>query len=341
MVWYSDWPYRKRISLNGQDGAGTDYQIKLSIGDSAGGDFHLEGHCTDFPNDIRFTDDDGETLLSYWIEDITTDPISVWIKITDDLDTNQNIYVYYGKLAESNLMDGVSTFIFFDNFDDNSLDTDKWNKRVELGTITEQNGRLECGGGSTSAPYGHTALDSKSLTTFRIGIIEGKLYLAANGISEVGFRGGADNTGYKNRADARGGQGVGHLKPPYASWNFLANGGATGVAVGTGAWKAFKLTVYDDDTTCSMTTVVDGQTKNSSDTSYATQEGRISLQNHYGSYTYYDDIRVRKYVATEPSFGSADSEEEVPISSSNPLYFANDGKLHFYGRGKQIVFTTV
>lgn len=105
------WSYYKIISVTGEAGAGTDYQIKLEIGDSGGGDFHLEGHCTNFPQDIRITDDDGTTLLNHWIEDLTADPIIVHVKVDDDLGTNQNIRVYYGKSEETTLSNGVNTFI--------------------------------------------------------------------------------------------------------------------------------------------------------------------------------------------------------------------------------------
>jgi len=312
MAWLAGYSYRKKITIKGETGAETDYQVSLSVGDASGGDFHLESHCTDFPNDIRFTDNDGETELSYWIKDAAADPIEVWIKVTDDLDSNVDIYVYYGKSGDSTASNGVNTFIFFDNFNDNSLDTDKWDKRIELGTITEEDSVLKCEDGATSGDYGHTALDSKSMTDFRTGIIEGSLYLSADAIAEFGFRGGADNTGYKARFDARANQGIGNLKPPYASWDFLGDGGSTGVAVGNSEWLPFKITVYDNGTTCTMISACDGQSNTSTDNDYATQSGRISLQNHYGSYAHYNDVRVRKYAATEPDFSAADSEEEAP-----------------------------
>ncbi|RLI08459.1 hypothetical protein DRO24_01210 [Candidatus Bathyarchaeota archaeon] len=94
MGWLSGYQYRKKVTISGSSGAGQNYQVKLSIGSSSGGDFHLEGHCVDFPNDIRFTDDDGETLLDYWIEDPTQDPITVWIEVKDSLDTDVDIYCY-------------------------------------------------------------------------------------------------------------------------------------------------------------------------------------------------------------------------------------------------------
>jgi len=127
MAWLSGYSYRKKVDITGQSGAGTDYQIVLEIGDSAGGDFHLEGHCQNFPQDIRFTDDGGSTELSYWIEDETVDPITVWVKVTDNLDSDQSIYCYYGKSGDSTASDGEDTFEFFDGFDSGTEpDSDKW-----------------------------------------------------------------------------------------------------------------------------------------------------------------------------------------------------------------------
>jgi len=121
MGWLSGYQYRKKVTISGSSGAGQYYQVKLSIGSSSGGDFHLEGHCTDFPNDIRFTDDDGETLLDYWIEDPTQDPITVWVEVKDNLDNDVDIYCYYGKSGASSASDSEATFEFYDDFEFGSL----------------------------------------------------------------------------------------------------------------------------------------------------------------------------------------------------------------------------
>lgn len=118
MGWLAGWSYRKTVTITGQAGAGTLYQVDLSIGDSAGGDFHLENHCTSFPNDIQVTDNDGVTVLDYWVEDLTVDPITMWVEVADNLDSNVDIYVYYSKSSESSMSSGTNTFNFFDDFED-------------------------------------------------------------------------------------------------------------------------------------------------------------------------------------------------------------------------------
>ena len=42
MGWLSGYQYRKKVTISGSSGAGENYQVKLSIGSSSGGDFHLE-----------------------------------------------------------------------------------------------------------------------------------------------------------------------------------------------------------------------------------------------------------------------------------------------------------
>jgi hypothetical protein len=56
------------------------------------------------------------------------------------------------------------------------------------------------------------------------------------------------------------------------------------------------------------------------DSQYATP-GEISLQNHYGSFSRFDNVRVRKYVDPEPSHGSWGSETST--SYHNVLKIVN------------------
>lgn len=91
-AWLTGYDYRKEITITGQSGAGTNYQVLLKIGSSSGRDLHLDGNASNFPNDIAFTDSDETTELDYWVEDPTADPIRVWVEVTDDLGSNVTIY---------------------------------------------------------------------------------------------------------------------------------------------------------------------------------------------------------------------------------------------------------
>jgi len=124
MSWLADWGYRKKITINGSSGAGTNYQVLLKVGESSGAsgcDFHVEGHSANFPSDknqsgdLRFTDNDGITLLSFWVEKVEgTSPNRVahcWVKVTDNLDSSVDIYCYYGNSEAGNVSDVSNTFI--------------------------------------------------------------------------------------------------------------------------------------------------------------------------------------------------------------------------------------
>lgn len=152
--WLTGWENRKKINIQGQSGAGTNYQIVFGVGESVGAsdyDFHLNGNSQDFPSakndggDLRFTDNDGETLLDFWVESVSgTTPnrtAKIWVEVADNLDTDQSIYCYYNNASASNYSNGEDTFPFFDDFDDGSLDTSKWT--VLSGSVSESGDSLE------------------------------------------------------------------------------------------------------------------------------------------------------------------------------------------------------
>lgn len=332
MAWLSGWSYRKQITITGQTGAGTNYQVKLLVGESSGAsgeNFDVENHSDDFPSqkddsgDLRFTDNDETTLLDFWIEKVEgTTPnrvATVWIKVTDSLESNVNIYCYYGNSGASDVSNGENTFIFFDDFDDNSIDANKWTKHKELGTISEIGGYLECGGGSTSNPYGHTVLGSEDdyNTSDDDIALDFRLYQSSNAIAEVSIRGNyGDNDGVKGRWDCRTtGNEESFYDTPYSGWSGI---GTTAAKIADpGSWVDCSLRITGD----TIYIYYDGSQKNSFDISSYNTTGEISLQNHYGSYSRYDDVRVRKYISTEPNYNTSASEESTP--SSRRIFIIN------------------
>lgn len=126
------WSYRKWHVIGAAAGAGTNYQIRIRAyygsGTDSGENVYLDGKCrTDF-GDIRFTDDDGVSLLDYWMEESVSGSHAVfWVEVADDLSaTDRTIYIYYGNAAATDAGDGDATFILFDDFPGPSLDGSKW-----------------------------------------------------------------------------------------------------------------------------------------------------------------------------------------------------------------------
>jgi len=136
------WQYRKKITIEGSSGASTNYPVLLLVGESSGStaDFHVEGNSESFPTgkdvggDLLFTSSDGETVIPFWVESVTGSTpnrtAKIWVKVTEDLDTDKDIYIYYGNDSATNQSNGDNTFSFFDDFPGSSLDTSKWDEIV-------------------------------------------------------------------------------------------------------------------------------------------------------------------------------------------------------------------
>ncbi|MBS3795947.1 MAG: DUF2341 domain-containing protein [Candidatus Thorarchaeota archaeon] len=168
--WLSGWEYRKLHDIEGSAGAETNYQMRIQVdyhsGSDSGSTVHLDSHCnTDF-SDIRFTDDDGSTQLDYWIERSTPGDYAVfWVEVKDNLDTSQEIYIYYGNDNAESESSGEDTFIFFDDFEDGSLDTGhKW--AYEDGSVEEEGGRLVLKGTSETRGYIYSQIAVSSGAAF-------------------------------------------------------------------------------------------------------------------------------------------------------------------------------
>lgn len=326
-AWLSGYDHRKAITVTGQTGAGTNYPVLIKIGASAGGDFHLGGNASNFPYDITFTDNDETTELSYWIESTSTDPIRVWVKVTDDLGSNATIYAYYGKAADTtDGSNGGTTFLFFDDFNDASINASKWTKDIELGSITETGGYLRNGGGITSGNYGHTSLGSEVgyASMGATSSIMWRSRASSNGIGEVVFRGDyGTNAGYKARFDARSGQGFSFLNNPYSGWGFISGCANAGTPPTADTWYRYEMQLegsqadlYQND---SLVRSCSGLTVHTA--------GEVALQNHYGSYMDTDWIAIRKFQGTEPAFASASAEENEPASEvEGPQMYINNGR---------------
>jgi hypothetical protein len=129
--WLSGWAFRKIHTVQGAQGAGTDYQLKINVhyltGSDSGSDVYLAGGCQKNFSDVRFTAKDGSTLLSYWVETEADNRSAVfWVKVNDNLDASQSIYIYYGNSASKSLSNIYTTFPFADDFSSNALNTSKW-----------------------------------------------------------------------------------------------------------------------------------------------------------------------------------------------------------------------
>jgi hypothetical protein len=316
--WLTGWTYRKSHIISYAASAGTNYQIRIKVyygsGVDSGENVYSNGKCrTDF-GDIRFASSNGTTILNCWMETKVDSSNAVfWVRVIDDLSAvNAVIYVYYGKAdaaypyLASARAHGDATFLFFDDF---SVDLSRWNREKTSGVypqIPSGTDYVRCGGGSTSSPYGHTSIGSSpTYSTFLNGAIEFSLRTTTNALGEVVYRGNyASNTGYKARYDCRSGTEQSFMKPPYSGWSGFGPT-VTRFGDGTGVWYRGTVTVSGS----TFRIYKDGVLENTATDATYSSSGEIALQNHYGIWTDYDWIAVRKFVDTEPGHGAWGSEE--------------------------------
>ena len=106
----------QNLKLYAYNGNTEQYYSSSSV--DSGNTVYLNGKCESDFDDIRFTDDDGSTELDYWRGDyVASDTADFWVKVSDSLDTDQTIYLYYGNPSAQTTSDGESTFIVWDDFD--------------------------------------------------------------------------------------------------------------------------------------------------------------------------------------------------------------------------------
>ena len=130
--WLDGWDNRMSITITPKYGhsAGTDYQIFLNVTY----EFAMQ---SDF-DDLRFTDNDGETELDYWIEEYIASTFAiVWVEVNDSLDTAKDIYMYYGNVGCSTTSNGKNTFpVLYEDWTTQSVQGAVWTTLIDQGSIS-------------------------------------------------------------------------------------------------------------------------------------------------------------------------------------------------------------
>jgi len=338
MAWLIGWQYRKKITISGSTGAGMNYQVLLKVGESLGAtgyDFHVNGHSSNFPSgknqsgDLRFTADDGTTLLDFWVEKVEgTSPNRVayiWVEVSVNLDTNQDIYCYYGNPSATNVSNGDNTFLLFDNFDGASLDPNKWTQLSSGHTLSNSEVLIADPNPTVDQLEGICTVNSFS-GNFAVEVKRDRQKIAVMGTIHAPIEFYIDGN---NRI---------RIWRYYHSLYGWYNPAITKVVAGN------STILYRDTTSHGETYNVEyvkdikvtkiGQTftfywdygsgyiqvYSGNITDWAASQAWIlrhySENNPDASYSYIDIILIRKYTSPEPAFSSAGAEEEPTFSRS-------------------------
>ncbi len=304
-AWLSGWSYRKSHMIESSLMAGTDYQVKIvvnkGIGMDSGEDVYLNNHALNWPNEIRFTDDDGVTELDHWLESSYENNATFWIEIRDDLSAaDAIIYMYYGKDGEQTASHGENTFVFFDDFE-NGLS--KWLRKGPHGTSSIENGELSLE--VQGADDYQTEIYQSYYTFSTPFILEWKenfiIYPSPAGTFQSIVQFPAEGGKYY----------LYYYGEEY--YSFYHNGVLYDYIV-TAGWHSNSLSVSSDKITFDF----DGKTifSTSGTTSFS---GNMSLGAGqytlgYSTHLHFDDVRIRKYASPEPSHGGWGLEEKPPIT---------------------------
>jgi hypothetical protein len=98
--WLSDYTYKLSIPITYSGAGVTDHDVVITIDTNT---LISNNKMQDDCDDIRVTDSDGTTELSYWVEGgCDTDKTQVWVRVPDIPNGGKTIYVYYGNSSASN-----------------------------------------------------------------------------------------------------------------------------------------------------------------------------------------------------------------------------------------------
>jgi hypothetical protein len=295
---------------------------------SAGDTVALHAHSrTDF-GDVRFTRSDGVTLLDYWMESkVDGDYAVFWVKVADDLSTiPATIYIYYGKSDAATTSNGDNTFLLFDDFLGNSLDSNKWT------TV------IRGDGGSVSVANSEVTLNPND-NTISSASIQSMAAFTNNILIRIKRKYTAGTEDYLDTSLGAGSV-VDEMGNSYWCWhttlksgfNWIyhsAYGGYAGLRrmPASGAYIELSITSKDlFDTSYKihdlvytsngvLEWIVDGvQQYSATDSNFLTNNKKILISqgeflNGQGANTVIDYVFVRKYVYPEPAHGSWGSEE--------------------------------
>jgi len=291
--WDNSWLYRRTITISGSHPE--NYQLKIIL--------------PFFDNSIRFTENETGPLLPYWVENWTSDNMTVWVKRYQANGTDNIIYVYYGNPNAGRIDNGDATFDFFDNFDDGVIDSSKWqvyDLNGGAGTATESNGVMTL----TVTTNGTNPPVLPSVPTFENGIYElvGKITYTNNiphlavkfrydGTSSIEFtlRGGSFNDLYFYDGGYIGDVPAEDLSNHLNEWHFIQVKFS-----GTNVWGYVK-------------NLVTGNSWSTSGTVTRTTAGPVGLSVWVASTTsQFDNVRVRKFLSVEPTT-SVGTQEVIPL----------------------------
>ena len=319
-AWYNaNWGFRKSHVITGAAGAGTNYQVRIIAHKGTGldipSDVYLGANVKDDFGDVRFTAADGTTLQDFWMETgslVSGSQAAFWVEVTANLNTNQNIYIYYGNNSAATTSDGVATFLLFDDFTGVALDGTKWTKRnggtpsfsgglMTIPTITSDPSKIIATGGPTAdnnAIVARFQVTAGTNTDERAGLG----VRTANATSPVGYNYIFHNFTSLSNIDFLNDQ-VTYGTPVSFSWSKNTFYTMEAFTNGTNIYGRVNYGSWNSQSISSLLTPTRG-------TNYLA----LNIGSFTGATTVWDWAFIRKAQTTEPANSTWAAEQAVPPS---------------------------
>ncbi len=324
--WLCPWENRIPVEVSETSGnALTDHQVRIDL-------TYQTGMQADFA-DIRFTTNDGTTLLNYWVEDfVASTSAIVWVKMpTLPANGNSQIYLYYSNTTANSASNGVNTFVFFDDFEYWSGWNNYGSGVVEQDTSTFP-GNAVLAKITQCDPNGGYKEIGTTLSEFRLISREIRLNEEGSscswnryGLEDENYNGynirrnadsGANNQkfGFERRTGGGASNGVeGNLNHPYEIWY------RTELTRCSANTNNITASLYDDNKVSIGSQTGTDITHNSFD--------RITIRG--GRPYYVDHMAVAKFTCSDPSYAFGTLEEDLPtaVCQNITTNLDNNGKV--------------
>jgi len=310
--WFDDkWGYRKAVSITNSVGTTlTDFQVSINIGTSA---LINSGKMKTDCSDLRITDTNGK-LLPHWIEENnpgcnTPTDTKVWVKVPNLPSSGGTVYVYYGNSTASSTQAPNNVFDLFDDFNDNSINANKWTYTDTSPIVTSETGGVLRRGGDGPASYPVNTFTSKSyFNNYRI--IESQIRINACTATEA-------------LLDLKTSVGNFTLRKYSSSpikWQYYSSDWTDIVSSSISVGGSFVNTKLVDEATGS-TIYENGSNLGTKSTAISAGTSQIKLPTRYylsAGQTCsidLDNVRVRKYASADPSSSLATEEvSKAPVA---------------------------
>ncbi len=278
------WPYQRAITITNTGAALTNFQINFTIDTAA---IIAAAKMLSAGQDIRITDSDGTTQLPFYVEPgtINTTTTKIWVKVPSVPNGAKTIYIYYGNVNAADIQSATNTFLFFDDF---SGDLSKWDlTQSSAGNVSIVGGAMVITGNSGWNINGATSKtviprpaiiewDSK-FSTGNVDSLQGYSPKTLNYASGLYFEIGGSTALYRLKDNVRSADYGTLFGTTYTHQKIILKP--------TAGYTVFYNNVQKED-----------------DAVWSTDNLYVGFQFfRVTNLLYVDNVRVRKYVATEPT----------------------------------------